>query len=227
MITTKDILGPVRAPGQCETRAAMVMTLFGAFGRHGTSSALGNDLDSSFLQELRAWADIVLVSASTAAAEGYGPAETPIALLTRSLNIDPSLGVFSGGDALIACPQPSLDDVDLAPKRATLQAAGAEFVSTGAGSAPEVIGALHREGFHRIACEGGPSVYADLISHDLLDVCHVTLDPSVSADDGPWGLAQIDRQPSFYQRYFLEAALSTESDNDSMLFLRYRSVRER
>jgi len=69
-------------------------------------------------------------------------------------------------------------------------------------------------------------VYADLISHDLLDVCHVTLDPSVSADDGPWGLAQVDRQPSFYQRYFLEAALSTEDDNDSMLFLRYRSVRE-
>ena len=148
-------------------------------------------------------------------------------MLTRSLNIDPSLGVFSGRDAIIACPQQSLDDVDLAPKRAPLQAAGAKFVSTGTGSAPEVIGALHREGFHRIACEGGPSVYADLISHDLLDVCHVTLDPSVSADDGPWGLAQIDRQPSFYQRYFLEAALSTESDNDSMLFLRYRSVRER
>lgn len=226
MLTAKDILGPVRAPGQRETRAAMVMTLFGAFGRHGTSSALGNDLDSSFLQELRTWADVVLVSASTASTEGYGPAETPIALLTRSLSVDPSLGVFSGRDAIIVCPQQSLDDVKLAPKRAALQAAGARLVSAGTGSAPEVIEALHREGFHRIACEGGPSVYADLLSHDLIDIFHVTLDPSVSAADGPWGLKQIERQPSFSQRFFLDAALSTEDDNDSMLFLRYRSVRE-
>ncbi|WP_070844225.1 dihydrofolate reductase family protein [Corynebacterium sp. HMSC034A01] len=227
MVTSaNDILGPVLSPERRETRAAMVMTLFGAFGRDGASGDLGNELDSEFLQELRAWADVVLVSSGTVAAERYGPSDTPIAVLSRSLDIDPSLGVFSGRDPIIVCPERSLNDDTLAPQRTALAEAGARFLSAGDGSPSEVIDALHRDGFNRIACEGGPSVYADMIGSGLLDVVHVTLDPSVSAADGPWGLQRISKQRPFERRYALEAAHTSVDAGDSMLFLRYRCVCE-
>ena len=225
-VSATDILGPVLSPNQRETRAAMVMTLFGALGRNGTSGDLGNELDSALLQQLRAWADVVLVSSGTAAAEEYGPAETPIAVLSRSLDIDPSLGVFSGRDAIVVCPEQSLTDDKLAPQRTALKNAGARFISSGDGSPSMIIEALHREGFNRIACEGGPSVYADMIGNDLIDVVHITLDPTASAADGPWGLADIANQESFKRRYVLEATHTSPGEDDSVLFLRYRSVRD-
>ena len=225
-ISADDLLGPVLSPDTRETRAAMVMTLFGAFGRGGVSGGLGNTLDSQLLQRLRSWADVVLVSSGTVAAEEYGPSDTPIAVLSRSLDIDPSLGVFCGRDPIVLCPEQSLHDDSLSPQRTALENAGARFLSSGDGSPAKIINALHREGFNRIASEGGPSVYADLIAHDLLDVVHLTLDPTASAADGPWGLEDIAKQDSFERPYVLEATHTSPDEDDSMLFLRYRSVRE-
>ena len=139
-----DILGPVLSPDEQETRAAMAMTLFGAFGRNGTSGDLGNEMDSELLQRMRAWADVVLVSSGTVTAEEYGPSDTPIAVLSRSLDIDPSLGVFSGRDPIVLCPEQSLNDDTLAPQRSVLEGAGARFLSSGDGSPSEIIEALHR-----------------------------------------------------------------------------------
>ncbi|MDN8604839.1 dihydrofolate reductase family protein [Corynebacterium ureicelerivorans] len=227
---TSDLIGPVLDSAECETRAAMVMTIFGAFGRRGTSAVLGNDLDSQLLHALRSWADVVLVSAGTVTAEAYGSADTPIAILSRSLNIKPNSGVLKGRDAIIVCPESSLLDVTLNNKRAALERAGARFVAAGEGTAAEIVGALHREGFRRIVCEGGPSVYADMIADNQIDVLHITLDPTVSDADGPWGMGNLAQQPPFEDRYTLEAthASDLEADSgDSVLFLRFRSVRER
>ena len=214
-----DLLGPTLAPDRKETRAAMVMTLFGALGRNGTSGELGNDLDSQLLQGLREWADVVLVSAGTVRTEDYGPADTPLAILSRSLDLSPSLGVFGGREVIIACPEQSLDDDTLADKRRTLEDTGARLVSTGSGSVREAVDALHAEGFSRIACEGGPSVYAEMIAADLLDVIHLTIDPSAGNTDGPWGLEPIAEQAEFARRYALDA---THATDDGMVFLRYR-----
>ena len=219
-----DLLGTTVDPSTPETRAAMVMTLFGAFGRGGSSGALGNDLDSELLQSLRAWADVVLVSASTVTAEDYGPADTPLAILSRSLDLSTSLGVFGGREVIVACPEPSLIDDSLADRRRALEQAGARFVSTGTGSLGEAVNALRSEGFNRIACEGGPSVYAAMIGADLLDVIHLTLDPTVSNDDSTWGLPAIAQQAVFARRYALEA---THATDDGTLFLRYLRAGDR
>lgn len=211
------LIGPVRDPSQREVRAVAATTLFGGFARGGNSGPLGNDNDAALLQGLRSWADVVLVGAGTVTAERYGPASVPLAVLSSTFGLDPGLGIFNGR-ALILAPEHSLADASLAHPRALLTNAGAEFISTGSGSLPEAIQALHSLGFNRVLCEGGPSVYAAAISADLIDVLHLTLDPSVSGADSPHGL-QLNALNDDVQRFVLEAA---EVDEDSMLFLRYR-----
>lgn len=221
-MTAADLLGPTLPKTEREVRAAMIMTLFGAFGRAGTSGPLGNDTDSELLQSLRAWADVILVSAGTVRAEDYGPSDTPLAILTRSFDVDPGLGIFRGTPPLVLAPEPSLIDDSVAHARTQLESAGATIVGVGSGSAPEVVATLHARGYQRIACEGGPSVYADMIAHDQLDIVHLTLEPSAAHSDGPWGLHGLTEGPDFIARFALEHMRATE---DSTLFLRYRNVR--
>ena len=132
--------------------------------------------------------------------------------------------MFSGREVIVACPEQSLIDDSLADRRRALEQAGARFVSTGTGSLGEAVDALRSEGFHRIACEGGPSVYAAMIGADLLDVIHLTLDPTVSSDDSMWGLPAIAQQAEFARRYALEG---THATDDGTLFLRYRRAGDR
>ena len=222
-MTAAELLGPTLPRSEREVRAAMIMTLFGAFGRGGTSGPLGNDTDSELLQALRSWADVILVSAATVRAEDYGPSETPLAVLTRSFDLDPDLGIFRGTPPLILAPEHLLDDDSVAHARNQLESTGATIVGIGGGSAPEAVATLHARGFHRIACEGGPSVYADMIANDQLDVVHLTVEPTAAHTDGPWGLDALTEGPNFFARFALE---HTHATADSTLFLRYRNMRD-
>jgi len=222
-MTETDLLGPTLPKTEREVRAAMIMTLFGAFGRAGTSAPLGNDTDSELLQSLRSWADIIIVSAGTARAEEYGPSDTPLAILTRSFDLDPGLGLFRSAPPLILTPEPLLTDDSVAHARTQLESAGATIVGVGSGSAPEVVATLHARGYQRIACEGGPSVYADMIANDQLDVVHLTVEPTAAHTDGPWGLDGLTEGPDFLARFALE---HTHATADSTLFLRYRNMRD-
>ena len=217
------LIGPLASPGTLELRAVAVNTLFGAFARRGTSGSLGNRTDSALLAGLRDWADVILVGAGTVHAEDYGPAATPMAVVSRSLEVDTSLGIFEGARPLILAPEPSLADASLLPHTRTLTAAGAELHSTGRGEPAEIVAALRRLGFNRILCEGGPGLYAAMLRANLVDVLHLTVDPSVGSEDGPFGLdlAAGGAARAFTRRFLLEDATV---DADSTLFCRYRRV---
>ena len=214
-----SLVGPTLPAGHPEVRAVMATTIAGSFTRGGTSRPLGNATDTALLLGLREWSDCILVGAGTVRAEGYGFSPTPMAVLSSSLDLDTSGALFTG-TVVVLCPERALHDATLAPRRRALATAGARLVSTGSGSAGEILGTLHRLGYARVTCEGGPGVYAALLSADLVDVLHVTVDPSLGAADGSAGLAL--RGPSEPLRFTLESA---EVDHGSMLFCRYRRAR--
>lgn len=220
MIDIEALIGPTLSPGAPELRAVTANTLFGAFARRGTSGELGNDTDGNLIAGLREWADVILVGAGTVQAEDYGPAATPMAVVSRSLKVDASLGIFHGSRPMVLAPERSLIDAALAPRARALIDAGAEVHSTGDGEPADIVTTLRRLGFPRILCEGGPSLYAAMLGADLIDVLHLTVDPSISNQDGPFGLELPGGAP-FVRRFALEDA---SVDEDSMLFCRYRRV---
>ena len=205
------IIGPTSA--REEIRAVAVTTVFGSFTAGGTSEELGNDTDSQALAALREWADVILVGSGTVKAEDYGPADTPIAVVSRSLNFDTSAILFGGAPPLILTPEASLTDAALAERRQALTNAGCSLVSTGQGGAGEIVDKLRELGYGRIICEGGPSLYADMFAHSLIDVLHLTIDPRTNGE--PAGL-----QGDFTVNLELE---QVQMDG-SFVFARYRRV---
>ena len=196
-----------------EVRAVVITTVFGSFTSGGTSGALGNDTDSDLLLALREWADVILVGSGTVKAEDYGPADTPMAVVSRSLTFDTSAKLFSGAPPLILTPEESLSDPELEANRQALKAKGCQLVSTGNGGAREIVDTLRAHGFGRIVCEGGPSLYASLFEHSLIDVLHLTIDPRANGEKA--GL-----QGDFTQQLELEDITA----DGSFLFARYRRV---
>ncbi|MCT1554390.1 dihydrofolate reductase family protein [Corynebacterium sanguinis] len=219
-MTPADLIGPTLPAGARETRAVAATALFGAFSRAGTSGSLGNELDSQLLLALRDWSDCVLVGAGTVRAEDYGPATLPFAVVSRSLSLDPDSRFFRGTPPLILTPRASLGDASLTPCRKRLTQAGATLIDTGTGSPAEIIAALHARGFSRISCEGGPSLYAAMLAADLIDVMHLTVDPSVSGGDAHH--LPLENSDCGTRRFTLEA---THVSPDSVLFCRYRRSR--
>ena len=190
-----------------------ITTAFGSFTASGTSGALGNDADKEVMLALRGWADVVLVGSGTVKAEDYGPADIPLAVVSRSLDFDTSAKLFSGTPPLILTPDSSLTDAGLAPRREELTRAGAELVGTGSGSAREIVDTLRGRGLGRIVCEGGPSLYAAMFEESLIDVLHLTSAPFVNGE--PSGLSgNID----------VELELEDVHSAGSHIFARYRRV---
>ncbi|MDO5511996.1 pyrimidine reductase family protein [Corynebacterium sp.] len=232
------LIGPVWEVGVAECRAMAISTLSGSGAVNGSSRSLGNDTDHALLNALRDWADVVVVGGRTAVAENYFGVRTtdatayrrrdrgqsavaPVAVVTRTLDLDPSSQLFwnTATAPLILAPADALADAALAARRQALTAAGAEWVSTGSGTAAEIMGALHARGLFRVLCEGGPSLYSMMFSADAVDVLHLTVDP----------LLQVPvEKPLFDATHTISTRLHLEhhaASDDGTLFLRYRAVR--
>jgi riboflavin biosynthesis pyrimidine reductase len=161
----------------------------------GRSAGLGSKADKKVYGRLRRLADVILVGAGTARADGYRGARTwdalrsqrraqnqpevaPIAVVTASADIDVDGSLFT--DASVP---PIILTVNAAPKanvdRLTL--AGAEVVIVGEerADARQIIDALAARGLYRILCEGGASLFGDLVAADVVDEVCFTLSPHI------------------------------------------------
>lgn len=210
-IAVRDLIGLDRPT---ELRAVAVTTANGAARVDGDTGTMGNATDTALLLGLRDWADVVLVGAGTVIAEDYGGSPTPLAVVTRRLSLDPGARLFAEGSPLLLVPRPSLDDPALAHRRAILTAAGATLVSTGAGTAEDIVTTLHSLGHHRITCEGGPGMYSQLFRADLVDVLHLTVDPVLHS---PADMQLL--RGDVHRRLALDHLTATA---DGTVFLRYR-----
>lgn len=139
-------------------RANMISTVDGSIqGPDGLSGSINNAVDRAVFQHLRATADVILVGAGTARAEGYGPVDTPIVVVSRSQELPEAL---RGGSNV------------------RLAAGGApEHLR-------EMVQGLHAEGLCRVLCEGGPRLLRDLLEAGVVDELCATVVPRLVAGDG-------------------------------------------
>jgi riboflavin biosynthesis pyrimidine reductase len=206
----------------------------GAITVEGRSAGLSTPADRIVYRLGNDLADVVLVGAGTAVAEGFEgmrPDErtaarrrrfglapiAPVAVLTsgRSLPADaPVITKAAVPTIVLTCERAPAD------LRAAWAANGARVVVAGTDSvdARLAVTALVEAGLGRIDCEGGPKVFGSLIEAGVVDEFRLTVAPFLVAGSSPRASAGAAVDPAK-----LELA-SVLTDGASVL-LRYLSLR--
>jgi riboflavin biosynthesis pyrimidine reductase len=214
-------------------RINFVSSADGAATAGGLSRGLQTPGDNAVFAALRDLADVVLVGAGTARAEGYrgivfserrrtlrrdlGLAEhPPVAVISRSLRLDPASELFTRGDArtIVITAEP-VDDAVLRQVQevADVIVAGEADVDLRAAHA-----ALVERGHTRILCEGGPTLFGDLARAGVVDELCLSITPLL-AGPGARRIIAGEMWTDEPQPLLLEGVL----EEDSALFLRYRA----
>jgi riboflavin biosynthesis pyrimidine reductase len=215
-------------------RVNFIASVDGAITVSGKSAGLQTPGDNLIFAALRDLADVVLVGAGTARTEGYtalnptsvraqkrvanGLAPTlPIAIVTRSLGMDPSSALFTaaGPDSrtlVFTCATASPAEHTELTEVAEVIVCGDQEVDL-----TEVRATLAGRGLGRILCEGGPSLFASLAySGNVTELC-LSISPTLAGPGSgrvtnglPWPLAP------------LPLGLTGLLEEDGALFARYR-----
>jgi riboflavin biosynthesis pyrimidine reductase len=180
-------------PDERHLRMGFVQSLDGAIAVGGKSKGLQSPADLRVFRTLRAVSDAVMVGAGTARQESYGPVRlTPEGLAWRERtgrDSDVPLVVVSrsGGRGL--------DTERLAPSTIVLTSeAGArisdvpfEQVVCGIDQVDLTSGLdiLAARGYRRIVCEGGPTLFTDLLGLGLVDELCLTVSPLLAGGVPP------------------------------------------
>ncbi len=187
---------PAEAAHRAWVRTMFVTTLDGAAAdASGRSGPLGGDADTAVFHVGRSLADVVLVGAGTARAEGYGPASfdaaaaerrrrhglattLPIAVVTRRLDVP---------EPLLEPGQLVVTTADAPARERARLAEVVEVLAHGEGRVdwPRVLADLAERGLRRVQCEGGPSLHGELVGADLVDELCLTIAPTMTSGDAP------------------------------------------
>jgi riboflavin biosynthesis pyrimidine reductase len=172
-------------------RVNFVSSADGAVSVGGFSAGLQTPGDQRIFTALRDLADVVVVGAGTANAEGYRPARRsparaarrrefgladalPIAVVSRRLNLDRNAALYApdSGTLVITCAAAP------AETRATL-AGNVEVIICGEREVDLAAArsALVSRGLARIVCEGGPHLFADTVRAGVVDEFCLSLTP--------------------------------------------------
>jgi riboflavin biosynthesis pyrimidine reductase len=211
----------------------MVSSADGAIALDGLSGGLSGSADKEVFFYLRSLADVILVGASTAREENYGPprlsgqlgaerearGQQPlprIAVVTRSMRMDWSARLFAATtpDATrpyVICPASAPPD-----QRA---AAGAVADVVTAGESGVDLGAaltrLAADGARVVLCEGGPTLNGQLLAAGLVDELCLTVSPALVGGLGRRISGWKEPQPA------LPLELLTVAESSGVLMLRY------
>jgi riboflavin biosynthesis pyrimidine reductase len=198
-------------------RLNMIASIDGATAVAGLSGGLGGPADQALFAVLRSQADIVLVAAGTVRAEHYGPAPVPVAVISRSCQLDWDSPFFTA-----AIAPPFVVTVAEAPALERKKAAVlAEVIIAGERDVDLAfaLGALGERGFARVLAEGGPSLNGQLAAAGLLDELCLTLSPLLAGGQAKRILAGPDLG---LPGAGLGWRLRSLCEQDGFLFLRYR-----
>lgn len=174
--------------------ANMVTTIDGATAIDGRSSSIGDEQDTVVFRALRAAADMIVVAAATARAEGYRKPRLPehlvswrrsmnmrdlprMALVSTSLEFD--LEAFEESPPVVVTSESSpvsrrrhLDSLT------DVLVCGNDRVDLGL-----AVAELRLAGYGRLLSEGGPTLNGQLAAAGLIDEWCVTVAPFVVAGD--------------------------------------------
>lgn len=174
------LYAPPRTPW---LRLNMVATADGsATGSGGRSGSINTPPDHRVFTALRRAADLVLVGAGTAEAEGYGEAEVPLALVSRRARVPEGLREARSGGVLLvttAAADGLADARDLLGEEHVL-VAGEEEVDLSWARRE-----LHARGYACILSEGGPHLFADLVAAGAVDEVCLTTAPVLVGGEHP------------------------------------------
>ncbi len=204
----------------------------GAATVEGHSRGLSSPGDKKVFALGRDLADVVLVGAGTALVEGYrgirrtelraarrarlGLSEVPpIAVVTGRGSVDPASPLIT--DTLV----PSIViTTEAAPVewRTAVATAGADVVVAGADRVDVLaaLAALAERGLLRVCCEGGPTLFADLVAAGLVDQLCLTVAPLLTGAGAPrMALGAAAAAP-------MGLSLASVLSDEGFLMLRYR-----
>lgn len=211
--------------------ANMVAGLDGSTALGGRVGPLSEGADVELFRLLRSVADVVLVGAETFRREGYGPVELPaerrrqrvehgrtpvppLAIVTRSLELDWSSPAFAGTDEVprpfvVTCEAADAARRERAAEHAEVVVAGDRTVDVAT-----ALNTLADRGNRVVLCEGGPTLLGELVDRDLLDELCLTLTPIMGGDPLPVAVTELAGPLT---RFSLRHVLADRDD----LFLRY------
>lgn len=223
-------------PGRRFVRGNMVASADGAAQARGRTKDLTNETDQHLLGLLRDLSDVVLAGAETVRLESYGPTRpseerrarrrdhglaeaAPVAVISRSLAFDPDGRFFAEAapDArpiVLTCEASPADKREALARVAEVVVAGDELVDLRLG-----LDALGERGLHRVICEGGPALLAEITAGGLLDELCLVVSPQLRA--GP--ATRILNGPDLADPPALDLLHVLEEDN--YLYCRYRVAR--
>lgn len=214
--TVYDVARPV-PDGRPWVLANMVTSLDGTATVEGASGGLSSPADKALFLYLRSLADVVVVAAGTVRAEHYGPVRgpdpVPIAVVTKSLDLDLDTPFFTEA---VARPIVLTGAASDEARRAEV-AAVADVVLAGEDRVdlPVAFAELARRGYRVALCEGGPTLLAGVVAAELLDELCLTLAPLLVAGAGLRILrGGVLDEPA-------RLPLASVLEDDGSLFLRY------
>lgn len=212
-----------------------VSSIDGAATVDGRSGALGNEDDQHLFQLMRRTADVIVVGAQTVRAEGYGgellspeaqqwrldhgrTAHPPLAIVSGTLNLDPSHEVFTQAPVrpLVLTVEATHPDLREALSRvADVVLAGSDSLDV-----DRAIAELAARGLHSIHSEGGPTLLGTFQAANRVDELSLTVAPLLVGGTAK-RIADVlpgTGQPGGVPRPMV---LTQILKADSMLFLRY------
>ena len=218
-----------RAPAGKFLRVNFIASLDGATTVSGRSRGLQSPADLQVFRMMRALADVVLVGAGTAIAEGYGPMSdesavgrlrlelgrpptAPIAVVSRRASLSPSsqLAGASAPTIVITCEAADPD------RRKALARAGMDVWVCGDDDVdlPAAVAGLVERGLAEITCEGGPQLLRTLLADRLVDELCLSISPALVGGE----VRLIGDEPL---AGLVPLGLRQVLEEDGMLFTRY------
>ncbi len=177
----------------------MISSADGGIAVDGTSGGLGGDGDKAVFGALRSIPDVVIVASGTVIAEGYSAPHTPediqadrqsrgqeahprLAIVTRSLSIDPNHQVFDADARPLIVTTANSDE----SARKEL-AAVADIVMAGEDDV-DLLNALKQlgdGGAKTVLLEGGPTLNGAFVDADLVDELFLSVAPFLLGGASP------------------------------------------
>ncbi|NYE35856.1 riboflavin biosynthesis pyrimidine reductase [Nocardioides cavernae] len=179
-----DQLAQAYAPrGEPWLRVNFVSTVDGsATGADGLSSSINDDADKRVFDMLRAQADCLVIGAGTIRDEEYDVPQIPVVVVSRRADVPPTLREAPRGRVLVAtvATAEGLDEARELLGHEQVLVLGEDEIDLVALKAE-----LLSRGWRDQLCEGGPSLFGDLLAAGVVDELCWTVSPRLVAGEGP------------------------------------------
>ena len=169
--------------GEPWLRVNFVSTVDGsATGADGLSSSINNDADKRVFDTLRRHADCLVVGAGTLRDEEYDVPAIPVVVVSRRADVPPTLSEAPRGRVLVATVSSAegLDEARELLGHEQVLVLGEDEIDL-----VQLKAELLGRGWRDQLCEGGPSLFGDLLAAGVVDELCWTVSPKLVAGDGP------------------------------------------